>query len=83
MGSSAHKNKRSFLKFGEKKVSYFGELIKEKDMYGQPITLNYQGSDTYKTIPGGILSIILLVCVIAYGFLKGKYMVDKEEWSLI
>jgi hypothetical protein len=23
------------------------------------------------------------VCVIAYGFLKGKYMVDKEEWSLI
>ena len=26
---------------------------------------------------------LLLFLIIAYAFLKGKYMVDKEEWSLI
>ena len=60
-----------------------GDFIKDRDLYGQPITLNYQGSDSYQTIPGGLLSMILLISVLAYTFLKGKYMVDKEEWSLI
>ena len=59
------------------------DTVKSRDIYGRPITLNYQGDDTYKTFPGGILSLGLLLFLAAYSFLKGKYMVDKEEWSLI
>ena len=55
-----------------------GEVIKERDIYGQPISLNYKGDDTFKTVPGGLLSILLLFLIMAYTFLKGKYMVDKE-----
>ena len=32
------------------------DYVKDYDQYGQPITLNYQGSDTYKTLPGGFLT---------------------------
>ena len=59
------------------------DIIRNRDIYGMPIMFNYKGDDTFKTVPGGILSIMLILLVIAYAFLKGKYMVDKEEWSLI
>ena len=64
-------------------MASIGNTIRGRDIYGVPITLNYKGDDTFKTVPGGILSICLLFSVMAYAFLKGKYMVDKEEWSLI
>jgi len=32
---------RSFMKFGEKKMSAMSGYVKEKDIYGHPITLNY------------------------------------------
>ena len=74
---------RSFLKFGNNVAKGTGNTIRERDIYGQPISLNYEGSDWFKTVPGGLLSILLIVLIAAYAFLKGKYMVDKEEWSLI
>ena len=57
--------------------------MKSRDNFGKPIMLNYQGKESFKTVPGGILSTITLLLVLGYAFLKGKYMVDKEEWSLI
>ena len=60
-----------------------GDMIRDRDIYGHAVSLNYKGNDTFKTVPGGLLSIVLLILISAYAFLKGKYMVDKEEWSLI
>ena len=74
---------RSFMKFGKNFAKYSGDSIRDRDIYGQAISLNYKGNDTFKTVPGGLLSILLLILILAYTFLKGKYMVDKEEWSLI
>ena len=59
-----------------------GDMIKNRDIYGQPINLNYQGDDSFRTIPGGILSIILLGLVLCYSFIKGKYMINKEQWQI-
>ena len=56
--------------------------IKDQDLFGQQIPLNYDGEDTFKTLPGGIISILLLVFVLSYAFLKFKYMFNHEEWSL-
>ena len=58
-------------------------FVKNRDLYGAPVSLNYKGNDTFKTFPGGVLSILLLFLVAAYAFLKAKYMVDMEEWQLI
>ena len=51
-------------------------------MFGQAISLNYEGEDTFKTIPGGVLSLILLLAMGAYTILKGSYMFDRREWKL-
>ena len=56
--------------------------IKNQDSFGQPVPINYDGDDTFKTVPGGILSIFTLVCFIGYFILKLKYMINHEEWSL-
>ena len=34
-------------------------------------------------MPGGLLSITLLLLVFTYSFIKGKYMIMKEQWWLI
>lgn len=58
-------------------------FVKGRDLYGAPVSLNYKGDDTFKTCPGGMLSLLLLFLVGAYAFIKGKYMLDMEEWQLI
>jgi len=55
-------------------------LIRRQDIYGHPVTLNYKGEDTYKTCPGGCLSIILLLFLFCYFALKLKYMLYRQEW---
>ena len=40
--------------------------ISSWDIYGQPVTLNIQGEEKYKTCPGGILSIAFLAVVLFY-----------------
>lgn len=59
------------------------ERIKDQDVFGQPIPLNYGGDDTFKTSPGGLLSVLMLIAMIGYFILKLKYMINQEEWSLI
>ena len=53
----------------------FGDKIRSYDLYGQPINLNYLGEDSYKTIPGGLLSIVFKIVFLAYIVLKGKQMI--------
>ena len=74
---------RSFYKFGMKLRTGITDIIKDRDMYGQPISLNYKGSTTFRTVPGGLISLLLLSVVFAYTFVKGKTIIDKEDWSLI
>lgn len=46
------------------------------------MTLNYRGDDTFKTVPGGLLSMFVILAVLSYGLLKFKYMYSREQWSL-
>ena len=45
-------------------------FVKSYDLYGQPISLHYQGEDTFKTTPGGCISLSLLIIVLFYGILE-------------
>lgn len=61
----------------------FLSAVRDQDIFGQPIPLTYDGSDTFKTFPGGVLSILVFLCMLFYFVLKLKYMINKEEWKLI
>ena len=64
-------------------VKGIGSQVRNQDMFGLPIPLNYNGDDTFKTIIGVLLSIFMLICLLAYTMLKFQYMVDTVEWNLI
>ena len=57
-------------------------FVRDRDIYGQAVTLNYKGDDTFKTFPGGILSLFVTLAVLSYAALKTKYLTDRENWSL-
>lgn len=56
--------------------------IRNQDQYGEGITLNYQDDDSYRTIPGGVLSIIFKILFYSYIILKWSAMTNKKDWTL-
>ena len=46
------------------KPSYAGDCLKDRDSFGQPVSLQYQGRDKYKTKLGGFCSLIVLAIVL-------------------
>lgn len=44
---------------------------------------NYSGNDTFKTLPGGCLSLLTFFLVFSYLLLKVKHMHYREEWKMI
>jgi hypothetical protein len=52
-------------KYGNKVI----EFIKDKDKFGEPISLTYLGKNRFNTLPGGIISILMLTLLFWYSFL--------------
>ena len=60
-----------------------GEYIKSYDKYGQPIPLNYDGEDTFKTCPGGLTTVIIYLIMLMYVTLRVVQLKGRDDWSLI
>jgi hypothetical protein len=66
----------SFEKYGKQmnkqidKGSKFGKWIESHDMYASPITLTYNRSPKFTTVPGGICSIITGTLIVTFFCLK-------------
>ena len=58
------------------------DYVKSKDNFGESIALKYDGEDTFKTCPGGCLSLIAFLIVLVYAVTKGHTMVTKGDWVL-
>ena len=43
-----------------------GAIFRKIDLYGHPITLKYQKSSTYKTIFGGVVTLISGIVITAF-----------------
>jgi hypothetical protein len=56
--------------------------IKSYDEYGQPISLNYEGSETFQTLPGGLLSLTVRIILICYTLLNFTAMTEKKDWTI-
>ena len=72
-----------YVKCASKLVSAPLAYVRGKDEYGHPIELNYKGEHTFKTLPGGILSILLKFLLVFYGLLSVNSMVQKVNWSIM
>ena len=64
-------------------TSGVSSAIRNQDVYGKPVTFNFNGQETFKTVPGGLLSMVAIVFIMAYAILKLKYMFAHAEWSIV
>ena len=47
------------------------DVIRSADVYGQTVSVNFNGDTSYKSTFGGILSILSLVIVVLFGVERG------------
>ena len=45
----------------------FKKFLKSLDAFGEPVSLNYAGDSTYKTLPGALATILINFFLIVYG----------------
>ena len=45
--------------------------------------MNYKGSETFQTLPGGVLSLAVWMILMSYTILKFSAMMEKKDWSII
>jgi hypothetical protein len=72
--------KRKFFVF--KLISGVYDYFVSWDMYGQPVTLTYNGSDVFQTFPGAVLSIFSRVFITVYMFFKIMALINNTDWTL-
>ena len=61
---------------------FFGNLIVEQDLFGQPIQLNFKSKTKMKTCVGAILSILIKVVVFGFFIIKGIKLVGDEDRTI-
>ena len=65
----------------KRKTSWkIGSFLERNDLFGEPLpAFNIKGETTVNTVTGGILSVILVVILLAYGGLKFLHLYDKHN----
>ena len=77
------KEKLSFKNRLKSAGDSFLDYFRSHDDNGHPINLHFQGSDTFQTIPGGLLSLSLKVILISYGLIQFYAMFHRQNWQII
>ena len=52
------------------------------DVFGKPISVNYNGQTSFKTIPGGCCAVCMWLAVLSYLFIVWKEFYLRERWVL-
>ena len=60
-------------------TNYIQSKIKSYDMYGRKISFTYKGEDEYKTLCGGLVSLIVLILLALYTWLLVVIMINRED----
>eukprot|EP00347_Sterkiella_histriomuscorum_P011955 403370457 len=55
------------------------KLIKNADLYGQPITLLYKGRATYQTVFGGVITIISRLGIFVFLLILANSLINRES----
>lgn len=58
-------------------------FVKTQDQYGKKINLNYQDDGTYKTVPGGCLSLIFKVLLFGFFIVEWSAMTNYKDIQFI
>ena len=63
-----------------KKKSYtFCKLLRELDVFGEKIVINYKGSETFKTKYGAVLTIFTFLLMMTFSILKINKLIMRTN----
>jgi hypothetical protein len=79
---SKKKSGSNFSTFLSSAINSFKNTVRSQDAYGSPITLNYKGEDTYKTLPGGLISLVFVFLFTCYCIVKLRIMTGYQSWRI-
>jgi hypothetical protein len=84
-----HKSRQQFkkdLKKSRKKKWWRGQRLKSKfkelDMYGEQISLTYKGESQFKTLPGAMASLVVILTLLAFATYRMIILVTREDPSV-
>ena len=56
--------------------------LKGFDIYGEQINLTYKGEDSFKTMPGALVSILIITLLTAYSGYRIFVLLTRNESSI-
>ena len=56
--------------------------VKSWDDYGQPVTFNYKGDETFQTMPGALVSLAVKGILLLFLYFKGSQLIFDQNWEL-
>ena len=57
----------------------FSDFFLSKDRFGEPVTVNFDGDNTYKTVFGALLSISIVIFIGFYALVSILRLIMKEN----
>ena len=63
----------------KQKKSLFESIFLQLDLYGQGLSFRVNGHDSFKTMFGAALSLLVTILVIAYGASKYTILVNRGD----
>ena len=60
-------------------MSKFMNFLKAQDVFGEPVTLNYQGESTYKTWLGALVTLALKIFILIFATTEVIKLANYED----
>jgi hypothetical protein len=57
----------------------FGGMLKKFDLYGQPVSVNYDGDSTYATKMGGCFGLFSYVMILIFMYTRFVKLINKDD----
>jgi hypothetical protein len=55
----------------------FKDTIGEFDLFGQEVKLTYKGKESFSTLPGSIISILILITIVGFASYRMYVLVNR------
>lgn len=67
---------------GKKCQGKLTKRFKKVDIYGEKISLTYQGNETFRTTPGASVSIVVIGVILAYAIYRAFILVSLSDTTV-
>ena len=83
-GLASHKDvkKKKNLNFVSRFTAGSYDFVKSFDDFGTPVTFNYKGNDSFQTMPGALISLVMKIFMSYFIYLKIVNLINNQDWII-